>query len=304
MKNMKTIIQFPHPGGEHDNKSGVIWNNGVHKRKYMKIKGTYLQNLESKPIENTLYFWGEWEAPSTVTVIAGNISPLPKFIFEPCFTLNVPKDAANTDPFVFGSPFYYCICKQGHYSSLRNLEKGSIILFGSYIEENFVLDTLFVIKQWKDYKINEIPSLKDHYKNDAFYHVSLEPIINSQKDKCKGLKKGIGCACGCEEDTKAYNPVEDVETYRIYESVMYEDRKLFDGMFSYAPCLPYEIGKFGFARPIINTPIIIEPKLKQGLKITTIYSLWKDFTKQVINQGLNLMVKNNLPRLCTNLKNQ
>jgi len=72
---MKTIIQFPHPGREHTAKSGTKWNTSIHKRKYMKVKGLYLKNLSSKPIDDTVYFWGEWEASSSVTPIVGNTPP-------------------------------------------------------------------------------------------------------------------------------------------------------------------------------------------------------------------------------------
>ena len=44
-----------------------------------------------------------------------------------------PLCRQNTDPFVFSSPFIYCWCKQGHFKVLRQLERGSIILFGSTI---------------------------------------------------------------------------------------------------------------------------------------------------------------------------
>ena len=69
---MKTIIQFPHPGSEHNAKTGTKWNTGAHKRKYLKVAGSYLKNLSSKPIDDTVYFWGEWEAPSIIAPIAGN----------------------------------------------------------------------------------------------------------------------------------------------------------------------------------------------------------------------------------------
>ena len=98
------------------------------------------------------------------------------------------------------------------------------------------------------------------------------------------------------------NPVLDVETYRIYEAVMFEERKKFDGMFGYAPCLPNLHGSYGFARPFINTPIIIEPNLPQGIKITSMQTLWRNITQQVLSQGLNLMIRTELPSKCNDFK--
>jgi len=305
--NSKTIIQFPHPGGEHTAKSGTKWNTSCHKRKYMKVKGSYLKNLSSKPIDDTVYFWGEWEAPSCVTPIVGNTSPLPLNIFEPCYTLPIPKNGANTDPFVFDNQFYYCICKQGHYPALRSLEKGDMILFGSNLKKHFVLDTVFVIKNWLEYEIKDLPKLKSKF-NNPFYHVSLEPIINAaQVDvKCIAVdgKSGL-CLPVNGDDNDDNKPVLNGK-YRIYEALMYPDKDLFGGIFSYAPCLPEPNGRTGFIRPIINNSIISD-RLNQGIKIIRnqdVVKVWSEITKSILDEKLNLMIKNELPTICTNLKNQ
>jgi hypothetical protein len=36
---MSKIIQFLHPGSEHDSSSGLLWNSNDHKRKFMRING-------------------------------------------------------------------------------------------------------------------------------------------------------------------------------------------------------------------------------------------------------------------------
>ena len=226
--------------------------------------------LSTKPIEDIVYFWGEWEAPSTATPIMGNKSPLPENIFEPYYTLPNPKNAANTDPFVFGNQFYFCVCKQGHYTSLRNLEKGDMILFGSNKDDNFIIDTLFVVKDWIEYEKKNITDLKAKY-NDVFYNVSLEPMIQTQdvdgKETIEDKEiKGI-CNPKCGDDKTDNNFVKTIKTYRIYSALMFEDKDA-NGIFSYVPCLPQPLGKSGFKRPSINCKHISQ-KLNQGIKITT-----------------------------------
>jgi len=51
----------------------------------------------------------------------------------------------NTDPFVFGGEFRYSWCLQPSRRSLRDLDMGSVILFGSRVNWKFVLDTVFVL---------------------------------------------------------------------------------------------------------------------------------------------------------------
>jgi hypothetical protein len=302
MSSKKTIIQFPHPGGQHTAKSGTKWNTGIHKRKYLKVKGSYLKRLESKPINATVCFWGEWEAPSLVKSIKSNKSPLPKYIFEPCYTLPVTKNAANTDPFIFGDQFFYCICKQGHYLSLRNLEKGDMILFGSNLNKQFVLDTVFVIKDWCDYEITDLPKLKKKF-NNAFFHTSLEPIINSTLVDAKSISvdNSEELCLPCIGDNKDdYKPAKLKDKYRIYKAVMYDDKDVFNGIFSYTPCLPDTLEHKGFTRPFINHPILSQ-ELNQGIKIIKnqdVGQVWNEITTSILNDKLDLMINNVLPQLC------
>lgn len=300
---MSSIIQFPHPGSEHNDKTGTKWNTGNHKRKFLKENGCYLKELSTKPIEDTVYFWGEWEAPSTVKTIPDNKSPLPRSIFEPYYTLPVPKNAANTDPFVFGNQFHYCICKQGHYRSLRDLKKGDMILFGSNLKGKFVLDTVFVIKDWCEYEIDDLPTIKEQY-NYTFYYSSLEPILNGNQVDAKVItiddKNGHCLPCNGDDKTDN-NPVKDIKTYRIYNALMYEDKEV-NGIFSYVPCLPNPTGKKGFERPSISFNPISQ-NLNQGIKIIkgeNINKAWHEITAEILNKGLSLMIKTDLPQLTTN----
>jgi hypothetical protein len=292
------VIQFIHPGSEHTCMTGSIWNTGAHKRKYLELSGNYLTDLSSEPLfAEKLYFWGEWEAQSHCRTIPNPIQDGPHFIFNPYYQFPLPANAANTDPFVFGSQFYYCFCKQPHYPSLRNLEPGDVILFGSCKNFNFVLDTVFVVKRRVNYKIGELDKLMKNF-NQSFSDVSLLPLLKKEKCEPKHIRENEGCfkpdSGDNDDDDK---PTDTFDEYSIYEAVMYKDRNDFNGMFSYAPSLADERGEAGFARPTINIPNVISPTLNQGLKITVVddtTSYWASVTEQVLHEKLELMIENNL----------
>ena len=292
------IIQFIHPGHEHTPVTGVHWNNGEHRRKYLQVTGQYLENLDMHPQNDLLYFWGEWEAQSLVTTIAGNQLHMPQFVFQPYYQL--PHGYANTDPFIFGNQFNYCFCKQPHYPTLRELNRGDIILFGSCQQKKFVLDTIFVVKDWLDYGISEINTLN---YDDAFFQVSLMPISNAFNVERFAQQKAIisnenFCVPICGDDEDDNLPTDEPKKYRIYLAAMYEDREDFNGIFSYAPCLPQKNkGQNGFARPPVTLDVITD-NLTQGIRISHINNseeIWKNITKQVIKDGLCLLVSSELP---------
>jgi hypothetical protein len=142
---MPSIVQFFHPGGEHgydcrrNGKYYKEWNGGNHKRKYIISKGNYIENNSLH--EGRLMFWGEWEPPSLVEFLPPSIKKLPYEVYPeylhypflpPMKQIPVYQRqmCQNTDPFVFGDKFKYSICLQDSFTGLRNLEDGSLILFG------------------------------------------------------------------------------------------------------------------------------------------------------------------------------
>ena len=66
------VVQFIHPGGEHQPsvrniKNGKVifpWNYGSHRRKYINTKGDYVDFNNNYYSNECLYFWGEWEPTS------------------------------------------------------------------------------------------------------------------------------------------------------------------------------------------------------------------------------------------------
>lgn len=287
MEDKLCIIQFPHPGGEHkpDNGNTKDWNTGDHKRKFMLQQGKYLDGNQLK--EDQLVFWGEWEAQSEVIKKIPNPLPYgPNYIYKPYYQF--PQDGRwkqNTDPFVFGDNFFYSNCKQiksNNPTQLRNLTIGSLILFGSCIDKkDFVLDTVFIVKDYFDYDTNHPTTLHTRVPN-TFLDVTLTQLKNK---KNLDVKKS---SCGGNN-----------LSFRLYFGATYT--KPIDGIFSFFPCKPYFESSNGFARPIIRIPDIITDNLPQGFNMNKkaskeeIKSIWDQVVNKITSQGLNLGIYADLP---------
>lgn len=161
MSTDNNIIQFIHPGGYDRREGEILWNRKKHKRKLIKNEISFLDD-NGKSKNKLGYFWGEWEPysiasrenfngnkyyahelffPSVDKYNASNIS-------DNCSggCKNADNELLNTDPYVFGDHFYYSNCMQNRYPILKNLHKNDIIIFGSRVNGEFVLDTVFVVE--------------------------------------------------------------------------------------------------------------------------------------------------------------
>lgn len=146
MEDARCFVQFIHPGGEHVPDAGRVrtWNTGPHRRKFLCCRGAVAE-IAGK---SDLGFWAEWEPPSEVIdEIAAPLAGGPRFIYRPYWVHPGSfRGLQNTDPFVFGG-FYYSICRQNRSTGptqLQRLLPGSVVLFGSHLRGEFVLDTVFV----------------------------------------------------------------------------------------------------------------------------------------------------------------
>jgi hypothetical protein len=198
----------------------------------------------------------------------------------------------NTDPYVFGEQFHYTLCQQATRkgsTQLRNLERGSVILFGSCIElRTFVLDTVFVVDHWLDHKETTFKQVLRGKVSDTYADTTLSPCYHEPFDESV---KAAGCRK--KRDLRLYfgatctNPV--------------------DGMFSFFPCLPYASNTNGFARPVIKIEGATRDNLTQGYKLTPNTDvhgskrLWDEVVKQVLDRGLLLGVFTELPRKASNV---
>ena len=161
---MATIVQFMHPGGEpKDVTPNAIypWNTGKeHFRKFMKVNGKYLIGRDNNNKFNSvksgeIVLWGEWEPQSYVERIGKpNKNGLPEYLHIPVLTEKSSK-GINTDPYVFGDAFIYSNCRQTQGGALQKLNRGDIILFcSSKLNDNIVLDTVFVVGSREEYSVN------------------------------------------------------------------------------------------------------------------------------------------------------
>ena len=151
---------------------------------------------------------------------------------------------------------------------MTRLEPGSLILFGSRLQEQFVLDTVFVVDD------NIIPHNRLTWNeelsadvSETFRSVTLDPMYWDKN-------------------------VSDEATHSLYSGAHLDSR--FHSMFSFFPCLPYtDPERARFVRPVIDIPSVINHKLQQGQKGTELVpeqtkEIWLQVVEQVRNQGLHL----------------
>lgn len=291
------IVQFTHPGGEHtlnrqEEKNYIKeWNYGGHKRKFLKAVGQCVKEDGSLTPKKELLFWGEWEPTSKVKPVSGTegTALMPKYVHEPFLqrskgSLILPpyynskgKGHQNTDPFVFGQYFLYSCCKQRKkiknsaqttFTKLGELEKGSIILFGSTISKKwggpyFVLDTVFVVGDYKNYNSKNSP-------------IDLKGFVPSDYLDIMGVAN--------------WDPVNDFFCYKGATA-----SNPYDGMFSFVPCKPFDSANTGFPRVkltstdlgFISDNLNAAPKFRDDLLNK---DLWNKVCDVVRQQGLELGV--------------
>jgi len=325
---MPSIVQFFHPGLEHkynftnkENQHIRTWNICDHRRKFMVHDGQYIENNIKK--NGKLLFWCEWEPPSIVERLSQygktfTKKEYPEYLHYP-FLPPVDKikeyqksGYQNTDPFIFGNAFRYSNCKQAYYPSLKKLEKGSLILFGSRVNFRFAIDTVFVVNEFESYTV----SLINKFENlGIFYQIVLKTFQNTKCNSSQGEKV-------------------------LYTGATY-DQKV-NGMFSFVPSIKYEGEKIGFPRVIMPDKFYdekfnkyhkyfsrwsrengkITEKASRGIKITThdvsideIRCFW-EYLMEVISENYvlgvsfknpehkNITIKDEKAVLCSKKRNK
>ena len=281
------FVQFIHPGLEHepDMAAGRSWNVEPHRRKFLLQPGRYVSALDGNPVAAKLVFWGEYEPPTRLAATYARPLPDgPRFLFAPAPVPFHPNDPPlmNTDPFVFGDRFFYSICKQNNKrgpTPLQRLARGSVILFGSgQHRSRFVVDTVFVVADYVDWDLsNYREKLKDVVPPE-YFHATLEPIAYEMKIR----------------------DLSPSQTFRLYVGATHD--RPYEGMFSFFPCLTAQVGaEKGFARPALRRSGIVTDNLTQGQRmnpqpdLASVQALWKDVARQVLDQGLRLGVRAELP---------
>jgi hypothetical protein len=273
------VVQFPHPGGEHRPKQpDMEWNVERHARKFMRTNGRYI-DPDGNRVSGEIVFWGEWEGTSRVTHRWDRAHALPTVLHQP-YMADPPSQGfrQNTDPWVFGDHFHYSNCKQltnagRTITSMQRLTEGSLILFGSSVDNRFVLDTALVVGRVQGgYTVRD----HDHLDvSDAFRTATIESMASP-------------------EDAQI-----DLQL-TLYDGAT-PDRPS-EGMFSFVPCLPHGAAGPRFARPAIELPGIINPKSRQStsgskkpLSIEEVRQAWDSVVAQVHDQDLLLGTRMELP---------
>ncbi len=196
------------------------------------------------------------------------------------------RDLQNTDPFVFGDRFHYTGCLQytkNGPTQLRNLARGSVILFGSNRgRSNFVVDTVFVVADCVDHSLRDYKRKLEGVVSETYASVTLAPWYGEL----------VGC-----------NTPDRDRSYRLYLGATVENP--IDGMFSFFPCRPASASSQGFARPSLRIPGVITPTMTQNKRLNPRQSngeitlLWDDVVRQVIGQGVALGTHADLPgKIC------
>lgn len=302
MQTKRMFVQFIHPGIEHSSSTGVAWNRGGHRRKFMLSSGYAADMIDAAPTAAELVFWGEWEPQSKIVqIFATPQKHNPKTLFKPYYSKQSNyTNLQNTDPFIFDGPFLYSCCQQtkpGYTSQMSHLDKGSVILFGSCLGRQFVLDTVFVVKDYIDYQPQKaMAELKRHVPR-----VFIETVLNTfDAEVCRNSLTLQNCVPSA--------PPSDFKEFlnRLYIGVTHNERDQFGGMFSYVPCNTRTSALTGFARPTIkidkNLSNCITPQLSQGRKQTELADIkaiaipWHSVTEQVLAQGLLLGTHFEAPR--------
>lgn len=261
------FVQFPHPGGEHKSSSDHMpWNTGKHGRKFLLAPGRYVTPQDGCE-EADLVFWGEWEAPSRVEQCWPAEGLLPRFLYRPYWTeLTTEGFRQNTDPWVWGESMLYSNCKQPTTPSLQRLTPRSVICFGSTIQGQFCVDTVFVVASSEPWIPAEASGLD---VDEAFKVCTAEAITTNEGDAHLSLTLYRGASFD--------QPVK--------------------GMFSFVPARRADDTDPRFARPPVALPRLINPQSRQSTKgsseprsLDEIKGAWERLRQHVFAAGLVLGV--------------
>jgi hypothetical protein len=275
------VVQFIHPGAEHrvDKNGWTPWNLTTHKRKYLAINGLAI-NSSNQCHSSGLFVWAEWEGPSR------SIFNWPKKHGEYPAHLVVPQypghakpidGLQNTDPYIFGDHFKYTLCKQINKNGLPNfltrLHPGTLILFGSNIKSNFVLDTVMVLGEVKlEHSLADWSSVLSDC-SDTYKAMTLEPMYFDKN-------------------------IKQESRFSYYQGASHNTP--FNETYSYSPCIQETDLPIGFERPNVSLSGVINQRLMMGQKrthmsLSAIQECWFDIQSQIIAHDLCLGVEFNEP---------
>ena len=302
-KDKLCIVQFPHPGQEFPVCSTnsklrngfyeVPWSDmSSHYRRLIKHNGKYI-NGDGKFGKGELVFWNEWEGPTSAVENKKKISAISaSFVHavqlpstsdisgraikcsSSCCCSGKFGDLLNTDPCVFGRTFKYSNCRQTRNGTMRRLLSPSLIVFGSRVNGEFCLDTVFVV--------GDTPA--DYVDGSDL------------KNCCSNTYKCLTI----DRLPRGY--------YTFYRGITPRKRKLSEQMFSFTPArLSSEVNysercKLNLASlNKIAKVKAFDVNVWRNKKVTTtdnshIKAVWNEIVRQVIGQGFVLGVRFDWPK--------
>lgn len=260
------------------------WNRGGHQRKFMRTAGIS-RDADGEDHVGEVLLWGEWEPPSRVEVLKPSGDDYPRYLHLPYLEPRTEfAGCQNTDPFVFGDEFLYTGCQQwrgkphGHPVQLRYLLPRSIILFGSCAGDRFLLDTVFVVRDFIDHDRDNYRDVLRGAVPDAYWTVTLDPW---------------------------YAGPADGRSFRLYRGA--SPANAVNGMFSFFPCLRAGgPATHGFSRPDLSALAGVNPRLRQGWSkselgdVAQAAAIWRSVRQAVLDQGCELGVRAAIPPVQTN----
>jgi hypothetical protein len=279
---MAAFVQLMHPGPEPDispespNYCPPADRNLPHRRKFMRTDkgGTYVVDPSGEAQTGQFTFWGEWELASNVQQVGQqNNEGMPLYIHTPIWPDEKTKSVSSennrnvstvgagcniagyeihsTDPFVFCEPMHYFCCHIAMPNGiLNNLKRGDIVAFGSHLQGNFVLDTLFVVAERVNHDSEKVCSL---FRQVNYPYFSEHPQVY------------LGATHS--------NPVVDNGV----------------NLFSYFPAQLFDnTGPRSFRRPTISNSSLINPALMMNFNHTIIPNgdsgaVWSKIAETVIH---------------------
>ena len=248
MSDMACVIQFPHPGREpRIAPPSKPWAaiTEQHSRAFIEARGEALATPDAtEVVRGQLRFWGEWEADAEVAAVR---APGREFYVQrPRLQPRTSFDNLhNTDPFAFDGPFLYSNCEQR--GVLMQLDRGSLLIFGSTLHGRFVLDTVVVVaKRRLAYLARNAVTQLGPVAPPSFLHAVAQPI------QAAARRADPGCTSN--------------EGYVLYEGAT--PQAPVDGMFTFAPA----IGAPGtFVRPEVSVSGL-NPASAQSINIRFVYT--------------------------------
>lgn len=317
------FIQFIHPGGEHgfDDRKKLLkyWNQGPHKRKFMKVQGQYVTDQGTLSEQSSLLFWGEWEPNSQVveTFTRTNNKLWPRYLHEPylpsskkaaiapsasasspciapcseiskkpkggCATDWDSNSCQNTDPFVFGEAFIYSLCQQW-----KKDKKGN--LHATYLSQ---LSAGSLILLGSKVTYDDGTNKEAAFALDTVFVVADSrpyTIKNYKNDLAGFIPKDYGYIMGFDH---ARGPGADI-TIRCYKGATPSNPV--SGMYSFSPCQEADPkGGKSFPKVVIRESdglsSYINVNLTQGSKgsvtipVSEAHKVWTRICEIVKEQG-------------------